>query len=147
MNERVIANLRQQTTGTPVVRGVNRIEGEISDEAQDLVERVAAHDSHGSANYYAPWLHNYLTEIHKALKVIAARVKLEGRIAIVVQDSYYKSLHIDLQHLVATSLATAGRSLIARHDFPVRHSMSHMNSRARSHLRMRKHRESLLVFE
>ena len=147
LSEKALASLRQQTTGTPVLRGVNRIEGEIPDEAQDLVERVASHHSHGSANYYAPWLRNYLTEIHKAFEVIAARVKPAGRIAIVVQDSYYKSLHIDLQHLVATSLATAGRSLIARHDFPVRHSMSHMNSRARSHLRMRKHRESLLVFE
>ena len=147
LSEKAIASLRRQTTGTPVVRGVNRIEGGIPDEARDLVERVADHDSHGSANYYAPWLRNYLIEIHNAFAVIAARVKPTGRIAVVVQDSYYKSLHIDLQHLVATSLATAGRSLIARHDFPVRHSMSHMNSRARSHLRVRKHKESLLVFE
>ena len=64
-----------------------------------------------------------------------------------VQDSYYKSLHIDLQQLVTKSLETGGRGLIDRHDFPVRHSMTHMNSRARSHLSSRKHRESLLVYE
>ena len=147
LSEGAIAILRRQTTGTPVVRGVNRVEGGIPDEALDLVERIANHESHGSANYYAPWLRNYLTELHNTLEVIAARVKPAGRIAIVVQDSYYKSLHIDLQNLVAKSLAKAGRSLVAQHDFPVRHSMSHMNSRARSHLRVRKHRESLLVFE
>ena len=142
-----ITTLRQQSTGTPVVRGVNRIEDDIPEEAQDLVERVAGHESHGSANYYAPWLRNYLTEIHKALELIAARVKPAGRIALVVQDSYYKTLHIDLQKLVTASLATAGRSLIARHDFSVRHSMSNMNARARWHLPIRKHRESLLVFK
>ncbi len=147
LSESAIATLRQQSTGTPVVRGVDRIEGRIPEKAQDLVEQVAGHQSHGSANYYAPWLRNYLTEIHTALELIAARVKPAGRIAIVVQDSYYKSVHIDLQQLVTASLAAAGRCIIARHDFSVRHSMSHMNSRARSHLPIRKHRESLLVFE
>ena len=147
LSESAIANLRRQTTGTPIVRGVNSVEGKISDEARNLVKRVASHDSHGSANYYAPWLRNYLIEIHETLELIAARVKPAGRIAIVVQDSYYKALHIDLQHLVTTSLATTGRSLIAQHDFPVHRSMSNMNSRARSHLQMRSHRESLLVFE
>ena len=147
LSESAIANLRRQTTGTPIVRGVNSVEGKISDEARNLIKRVAGHDSHGSANYYAPWLRNYLIQIHETLELIAARVKPAGRIAIVVQDSYYKALHIDLQHLVTTSLATTGRSLIAQHDFPVHRSMSNMNSRARSHLQMRSHRESLLVFE
>ena len=143
-----IASLRRQTTGTPVVRGVNRNDGADMPEAfEELVARVARHESHGSANYYAPWLRNYLAEIHEVLKLLAARVRPTGRIALVVQDSYYKSLHINLQDLVTQSLAESGRCLIARHDFPVRHSMTHMNSRARSHLGSRQHRESLLVYE
>ena len=147
LSEEAIATLRRQTTGTPVVRGVDRVEGGLPDEARDLVERIADHESHGSANYYAPWFCNYLTELHNTLDLVAGRVKPGGRIGIVVQDSYYKSLHIDLQNLVAASLAEAGRRLVAQHDFPVRHSMSHMNSRARAHLQTRNHRESLLVFE
>ena len=148
LGAQAIATLRRQTTGTPVVRGVNRNEGtELPEGAEELVERVACHESHGSASYYGPWLRNYLTEIHEVLELLAARVRPTGRIALVVQDSYYKSLHIDLQRLVTESLAESGRCLIARHDFPVRHSMTHMNSRARSHLGSRKHRESLLVYE
>lgn len=147
LSARVIADLRQQTTGTPVVRGVNRAEGGMPEEAEELVTRVARHESHGSASYYAPWLRNYLAELHEVLDLIAARVRPGGRIALVVQDSYYKSLHIDLQRLVTKSLEAAGRDLIDRHDFPVRHSMTHLNSRARSHLSSRKHRESLLLYQ
>ena len=147
LSARAVATLRQSTTGTPVVRGVSIADGELLEDAEELVGQVARHKSHGSANYYAPWLRNYLAEIHEVLRLIAARVKRGGRIALVVQDSYYKSLHIDLQHLVTRSLEASGRCLIARHDFPVRHSMTHMNSRARSHLRSRKHTESLLVYE
>ena len=147
LSAKTIATLRQQTTGTPVVRGVSKAEREIPEAAEELVDQVARHESHGSASYYAPWLRNYLTEIHEVLELIAARVKRGGRIALVVQDSYYKSLHIDLQRLVTKSLEASGRCQVARHDFPVRHSMTHMNSRARSHLKTRKHCESLLVYE
>lgn len=147
LSESAIATLRRKTTGTPVVRGVARAGGRLPAEAQEVIERVAEHESHGSANYYAPWLRNYLTELNHTLGLIAARVKPGGRIGLVLQDSYYKSLHIDLQALVAASLAEGGRSLVAQHDFRVRHTMSYMNSRARSNLSTRKHRESLLVFE
>ena len=75
LSARAIAGLRQQTTGTPVVRGVNRAEGGMPEEAEELVMRVAHHESHGSASYYAPWLRNYLTEIHEVLQLIATRVK------------------------------------------------------------------------
>lgn len=146
LNEKAIRILRQRTTGTPVVRGVKVVDGPMFDEAQDLIEKVANHESHGSLSYYAPWLRNYLSEMHRTLELISTSVKPTGRIALVVQDSYYKTLHIDLQGLISASFATVGRNLISRHDFPVHNSMSYMNSRARLHLHTHKHCESLLVF-
>jgi hypothetical protein len=142
-----IAALRRESTGTPVIRGVTVPENDLPDEASALVERVAKHDSHGSANYYAPWLRNYLSRLHGTLCGIASSVSPSGRIALVVQDSYYKTIHIDLQTLVELSLVASGRRLLRQHDFEVNHSMSYMNTRARQHLPKRTHRESLLVFE
>ena len=139
--------LRRQTTGTPMVSGEERTEGRLHGAAHHVIERVDEHESHGSASYYAPCVRNYLNELQDTVGMIAARVKPAGRVALVLQDPYCKSLHIDLQQLPVTSLAEAGRYLIAQHEFRVRHAMSHMNSRARSHLRTRKHRESLLVLE
>ncbi len=138
--------LRRQSTGTPVVRGVALTDQRIPAPASELVERVAHHGSHGSANYYAPWLRNYLAQLHETLEAVSASVKPAGKVALVVQDSYYKAIHIDLQQLVRASLAAAGRGLIRTHDFKVTHSMSNMNPRARGHLPRRSHRESLLVF-
>lgn len=139
--------LRRKSTGTPVVRDVELTDRDLPALASELVERVASHGSHGSANYYAPWLRNYLTQLHLTLEAIEASVKPSGRIALVVQDSHYKEMHIDLQELVHASLAGCGRQLTERHDFEVRHSMSYMNSRARGHLTSRRYCESLLVFE
>ena len=138
--------LRRQSTGTPVVRGVALTHERLPALAFELVERVARHSSHGSANYYAPWLRNYLAQLHETLEAISASVNPNGTIALVVQDSYYKAIHIDLQQLVSASMDAVGRSLIRRHDFEVTHSMSYMNPKARGHLPRRSHLESLLVF-
>ena len=146
LNPAFVDLLRRQSTGTPVVRGVAVTDQGIPASASALVERVAHHGSHGSANYYAPWLRNYLAHLHETLEAISASVKPSGEIALVVQDSYYKAIHIDLQQLVHASLTAAGRRLVRRHDFEVTHSMSYMNPRARGHLPNRSHRESLLVF-
>lgn len=142
-----IAALRRQATGTPVVRGVASPDTRLPTVASELVAGIASHGSHGSANYYAPWLKNYLSQLHGTLGAISASVNPSGRIALVVQDSYYKSIHIDLQAIVQASLAEFSRELVGRHDFEVTRSMSFMNTRARGHLPTRMHRETLLVFE
>ncbi len=142
-----VERLRRESTGTPVVRGVRIAAQDLPASAAELVERIAGHGSRGSANYYAPWLRNYLARLHQTLEAVATSVKPSGRIAVVVQDSYYKTIHIDLQHLVEASLSASGRRLAGRQDFEVRHSMTHINTVARRHLPSRKHRESLLVFE
>jgi hypothetical protein len=142
-----IRALRRNSPGTPVVRIAGYPNQNVPAAAAELVERIASHGSHGSANYYAPWIRNYLVKLDETLKVLSKSVKPTGRIALVVQDSYYKTIHIDLQHLVRQSLASAGRRLVHQQDFEVRQSMSFMNPRARRHLPHRSNRESLLVFE
>lgn len=142
-----IGALRRNSTRTPVVRNASYASQNLPAAAVELIERIASHGSHGSANYYAPWLRNYLVQLDQTLKVLSESVKPTGRVALVVQDSYYKTIQINLQHLVRQSLASAGRRLVHQQDFEVRHSMSFMNPRARRHLPHRANRESLLVFE
>ncbi|MEX0781748.1 MAG: hypothetical protein WD557_03795 [Dehalococcoidia bacterium] len=138
--------LRTASTGTPVVRNAATTCSDLGPEATRLIREVATHPSHGSASYYGPWLRNYLGALDETLGAIDAAVKPGGAIALVVQDSYYKALKIDLQALVSESLEARGRRLTHRHDFEVRHSMARMNSRAREHLRERQNVESLVVF-
>lgn len=139
--------LRRQSTGTPVVRGVSLGDRGLPDFASELVERITHHESHGSSNYYGPWFRNYLTQLHRTLQSVASSVKAAGTIAVVVQDSYYKSIHIDLQELVHDSLRASGRRLARRDDFKVSHSMSYLNPGSRRYLRTRHHCESLLIFK
>jgi hypothetical protein len=142
-----VAELRRLATGTPVVKGTNRdAVAPRSDAAAATLASVAKHTSHGSANYYVPWLRNYFDDLDRSLARISGSVKPGGRIGVLVQDSHYKSHRIDMQSIVNEMMAASGRTLSFREDFPVRHSMARMNPAARLHLPERSNTESLLVF-
>jgi SAM-dependent methyltransferase len=142
-----VADLRRRTTGTPTVRGVERKYCELSSSmANDIAIQIQDHVSHGSANYYGPWIRNYFSDLETSLSRIARAVKPDGVIGIVVQDSHYKSIPIDLQTIVTEAMAGEGRVLTCREDYEVRHSFARLNPAARKHLATRTNHESLLVF-
>ena len=70
-----------------------------------------------------------------------------GRICVVVQDSHYKTLHIDTQRIVTETLEVFGKTLAVQDNFPVPAALARINPRANRHLRTRTNTESLLVFE
>ena len=134
--------------GTPTVRWIERSDVEPGRLlAAEILDEVARHDSHGSSNYYRPWLGNYFASLHSALGTIAGAVKPAGRIGVVVQNSHYKEINIDLQGLVAESMSSYGRRLMGRRDFAAPHLMSNVGRGSQARTNVNKINESLLVFE
>jgi hypothetical protein len=139
--------LRSATTGTPRVRGIAAPANELrSSLANQTIRDVSTHPSHGSSNYYGPWLRNYLHSLEASLERVHRAVSPEGRIAIVVQDSFYKAIQIDLHEIVTQTFTDLGRRAISRDDYAARHLFSRINPAAQRHLRDRTNCESLLVF-
>lgn len=142
-----IASLRAGVLGTPQVRGVRSVDTPtLPRTAESLLKDIRDHDSHGSANYYAPWMRNYLGGLFTSLDRLTKRVVDGGPIAMVVQDSYYKRHHVNLQCIVTEMMAELSRNLLRRNDYPARHLLAHTNPNARRYLAERQNVESLLVF-
>ena len=93
-----------------------------------------------------PWMRGYLNGLQAGLSETVRTVVAEGAICIVVQDSFYKAVRVDLQRIVIEMLSAFGKNLEKRYDYPVTSLRSWMNPRARRHLSIRHNRESLLVF-
>ena len=142
-----IKTLRRRTTGTPVVKGVQSEEPTWSSAAaQQVVDGIRSHKSHGSANYYAPWIRNYLADLQRTLERINSAVKQDGVVGLVVQDSYYKEIHVDLQLIVTETMEHFGRTVDSRVDYLVDRSLTQVNPSVWTHRDHRTPRESLLVF-
>lgn len=144
-----ICQLRKTATGSPVVRGSTQphVQDLASRYARRLVNRILRHSSKGSGSYYAPWMRNYLVNLQLGLKEIDRTVARNGRIAVVIQDSFYKEVHVDMQRVVQEAMHEYGRTLVHRRDYPAKNLRSRMNPRARRHLSRRENSESLLVFQ
>ena len=117
-----VITLRRHATGSPVVRDAKNVATAIeSQTANEILDRVALHSSKGSKAYYYPWLKNYFIGLQQGLHEIDRTVVSGGTICLVVQDSRYKELHIDLQNIVIEILRNCDCRLFDRNDHAAPH--------------------------
>ena len=114
-----IALLREAATGSPVVKREQhpkelKLESELGNK---LLDAIAKHPSKGSKSYYHHWMRNYLHDLNKGLNEIHRTVNQNGWVCLVVQDSRYKELHINLQQITIEMLSVNGRKLVHRIDY------------------------------
>ena len=146
-DEEYVERLRLACTGSPKVKGVaSSCEPLQSRSANDLLPAIEGHPSKGSRSYYRPWMANYLRSLQAGLLETHRVVRPDGVICVVVQDSYYKEIHIDMQGIVAETLEAAGRAVVARHDYPAPNPRRQQHNGHGSHTAKRPSTESLLVF-
>ena len=119
----------------------------VSDYATHSLEFIASHPSKGSRSYYRPWLKQYLRDLQESLFEIGRTVHPSGVICMVVQDSYFKTFHIDLQRIVCETLRSRGRALTCRYDYSASNPRSlYTESGTDCPPKNRNHKETLLVF-
>jgi hypothetical protein len=142
-----VMDLRRVSTGSPVVRGAtSNFRILRSSSGRSLLRNIKSHPSKGSKRYYFPWMLNYLTSLQAGLLEISRVVIKGGPICIVVQDSHYKQLHVDLQSIVIDTMESDDRILVERKDYETKRHFARLNPRARLHLSSRLNYESLLLF-
>jgi len=142
-----LRTLRERCIGSPTMRATQKTVSINNDSAQRLVKRIKTHGSWAADSYYAPYFTNYVSDLEKSISEIHRVVSTTGRIGLVVQDSYFKDIHIDLQGLVVSMMKDQRRSLSERHDFKVGASRVKMNPRSQVYLKSKTPKESLLIFE
>ena len=149
LQEEALSKLRANTTGTPVVRKLSRLPPYhrfVESESACLVlDRVKEHSSKGSRNYYYPWVQNYFLDLQESAKELARVTTNSGTICLVVQNSYYKDIPIDLQDIVTELFLAVGRRLRSRRDYSAPNSRSPSGTVAEASTRCST--ESLLVFQ
>ena len=126
-DQEFISKLRRQMTGTPVVRHSTTADTDLLSKCgTQILECIATHPSKGSRTYYLPWLRNYFIDLQGGLLEIDRTVAKQGKICLVVQDSYYKEKRIDLQRIVTEMLQSQGRTRQFRYDYTVRNPRSYL---------------------
>lgn len=138
--------LRTQDFGSPLTTG--RDQQELSHTyISSLLDTIRHHPSKSSATYYTNYYRQYFSGLALSLKELDRVTKSNSPICLVVQDSSYKDIHVDLQRATTELMEALGRHPCRQTHFKVPHNRSHHNPHHRLYTPTRRPSvESLLVY-
>ena len=119
---------------------------EIGTTAQRTLDAISIHPSKASRSYYWKWLAQYFAGYAASLAQVGQVTSRTGTIGLVVQDSYYKDIRLDLAQVTVEILAACGWHIYRSYSFPPRHSLAQINPRAIAYRNSVKPQEQALFF-
>ncbi|MBY5572203.1 site-specific DNA-methyltransferase [Rhizobium leguminosarum] len=150
---RPILNISMKELGRKMI-GTTRVQSAITEinpnwgnTCTDFLNKVMTHNSKASSGYYLKTHIDYFDKMYRSISNISHCLKDGGKAILVVQDSYYKDVHNNLQLTLQEMAASLGMPLRRREDFAVARSMSGINRYARKRAPTLKEVESVLCFE
>jgi hypothetical protein len=134
-DEQSASQLRRSMMGTTMIRRQRSafLESSTTLEVSELIRQVEQHPSYASARYYGPWFRQYCEDADISLSEIARVLRVDGRCVIVVQDSYYKDVHIPLDRIFAALAVRHGLAVEWCSSWSASHVLALSNPRTRAY--------------
>ncbi len=138
--------LRHLTLGNPTVpEGFAAGSLASSPTAASFLSSVANHATKASSGYYLRYFQTYFRMLDQSLREMWRVTRDGGKAFLVVQDSYYKNVHLDLPRATAELAAQHGWLLDGQRDFRQERTLAAINPRVRVHRSTFDAVESVLV--
>jgi hypothetical protein len=143
-----LRRLRKSMIGTPAIVGDFGDSGQVigSDTCTSLLQTISGHCSYAAARYYSKTFKQYFFGIFRSLQGIDRLTNPGGHALIVVQDSYFKDVKIDLPVIYREYLEYLGWHLIEQTKFKTR-TKGAIHRFAGRYRRTADATESVLIFE
>lgn len=141
------AELRRGMIGTTMVpKRTVEARTEWGKTCTQFLHAVHDHPSKASKGYYHVTHLDYFDKMFRSIERLSSALRREGKAILIVQDSYYKDLHNDLQTIITEMAEACGLHIQRRADFASTNCMSRINSRAAAHGKRKGSTESVLLF-
>jgi hypothetical protein len=137
--------LRRNMLGTTLSNPMTSNEKLRSVAANEVLKKIRHHPSKASSGYYFSTFSDYFHKLETSLGQLVRVIKLGGAATIVVQDSSYKNIHVDLSRIVRECCESYGMTAADKWDFPVTRTMRQIHTTSRSHMQNWQPTESVLL--
>jgi SAM-dependent methyltransferase len=151
--DKVLKSLRDQMIGTPTMSG-NIDPGMMTERtlnwgstATSFLKKVRKHDSKASSTYYMRYFMQYFDSIEHSLQEISRVLEPHSPCVLVVQDSHYKEVHLDLADIFTEIAENSCLRLQQKLDFPNGSSLARINKGTRRYREKVNAIESVLVLK
>ncbi len=145
--EKRFGELRARLIGTPTIHADTPIpSASWGNTCFALLERIHKHRSKAAQAYYYKTYAQYFAAMARSFSELSRCLKQRGLCVLVVQDSYFKDVHIDLAAIFAEMALAASLELRRQVDFPINRTFGSINLRSRSYRTASSATESVLCF-
>jgi DNA modification methylase len=139
--------MRNQMTGTPTMAGRSiDVSSRWGTASHDLLTRVEQHSSRASATYYYNYFVQYFDSIFRSLAEVDRTLVPNGKAVIVVQDSYYKEIHVNLPQIITEMGESIGWRGEDHIKFEVGANLAAIHPQGRNYRKETKAVECALIF-
>ncbi|HTD10361.1 MAG TPA: hypothetical protein VK680_15865 [Solirubrobacteraceae bacterium] len=116
-----VQQLRTRLIGTPTML-TDKSESPIvgSDTLQKLMRRVKRHPSYAARSYYLPFYRQYFKSMSASLFEIDRVARGGSPVILVVQDSWFKDVHVATPTIISELAESIGWRMISEHAFDVK---------------------------
>lgn len=142
------ADLKRHMVGTTAVvtKRTSEIPPAWGPTCVRLLQGIFSHESYASRRYYYHTYFDYFEKLFAALENTIASMRPGGKGIIVLQDSFYKDLHVPTPEICAQIVASLGCSVDIVRNESVRSHMGQMSPHQKTHAPDKKLSEALVRF-
>jgi len=146
--DRRLCELRTCLIGTPTIHtDMPEPSASWGKTCLTLLNTIRRHQSKAAKTYYYKTYVQYFSGISRSFSELSRCLKRQAQCVVVVQDSYFKDVHVDLAKIFADIAVAVSLELRRRVDFPIGRSLGSINSRSRAYRTQRTATESVLCFD
>jgi hypothetical protein len=126
--------IRASLMGTTVIRPASEDAiGGLGELTRGLLRQISQHSSKASSGYYLKQAQQYFTDLAAALREISRVCKPGATMTLVVQDSFYKEIHLSLADICIAESEVCGWTLEKHDRFPVKRTLTSLNTAAKKY--------------
>lgn len=139
--------LRERMVGTTLIHDKSDDKRRLGKRCKDVLNEIRNHTSKASASYYYWNYLNYFRSMRQLFEEAQRVLKQGGTGALVVQNSYYKDVRIDVPHILCDIAAKSGLQCQVVRDQTLKTHMGKMSPSQRSHVQSKTLNEYVIYFE
>ena len=144
-SEDEFCGIRRGMIGTPTIVGVPDDILKQSHLWNGVLQRIRMHNSKAAYSYYYKTYYQYFIEMEQSISEISRVLKTDGTISMVLQDSWFKDIHIDVPNIICEMLELHDFELISLQSEKVANNMRYINTRSKSYGENSNHEAVLIM--
>lgn len=138
--------LRKEMIGTPKVINKDKFQNKFGKTCQEVLDKIDNHESYASKSYYF-WIYfQYFSSLQKSLSVISNICKKNCNGLIVIENSFYKDIDIDLGFITKEMLSTLGLKAEVIKAEPIKARLKYVNPKHKRNTKEQSVSENVVFF-